>query len=146
MGVTHCGFVQNRLYNYKNTGKPDKSMNPSLLKSLQNTCPKDGSGAGNPILLDQTPGSGFVVDNGFLKAIKQNKGVLEIDQRIATDPLTRDIVTRLLEEDFLGKFGDAMVKLGRVPRPTGAAGEIRKTCSAVNGPKTGGVLGGVKFP
>lgn len=105
-------------------------MNSTLLRSLQKECQ---SSKDLPILLDQTLGSGFVVDDGFLRAIEDHYGVLEIDQRIATDPLTSDIVTSLVTSaDFWPKFGDAMVKLGRVPMAFGSLGEIRTTCGAVN--------------
>ncbi|KAL8154125.1 hypothetical protein V2J09_011885 [Rumex salicifolius] len=144
VGVTHCSFVQNRLYNFQNTGKSDPSMNPNLVSSLNKTCPKDGSGASRTIFLDQTPESGLVVDNGFYRAIKKDMGVLQIDQRIATDPLTKNIVDQLLKEDFLVEFGKAMVKLGRVPR-TDMRGEIRRSCGAMNARRvaSGGLFGGL---
>ncbi|KAL8143984.1 hypothetical protein V2J09_017016 [Rumex salicifolius] len=134
IGITHCSFVQSRLYNFQNTNRTDPSMNSTLVESLKQTCPKDGSGRSNPIFLDQTQGSESTIDTGFYKAITQNKGVLQIDQRMATDPLTKDVVARLLNNDFPAKFGDAMVRLGRVPL-SGGEGEIRRSCRATNAGK-----------
>uniref|UniRef100_A0A803LD05 peroxidase n=1 Tax=Chenopodium quinoa TaxID=63459 RepID=A0A803LD05_CHEQI len=113
VGAIHCSKFLDRLYNYQNTGTADPSMNSNTLKSFQQRCPRSGSN--NFVYTDQTVGSEFKVDNGFYKAISQGKGVLEIDQRIASDSLTKNSVSRLAwTGDFATQFGNAMINLGRV--------------------------------
>ncbi|XP_021892853.1 putative Peroxidase 48, partial [Carica papaya] len=38
IGVIHCKFYQNRLYNFAGTVKPDPSLDPELLKELRSKC------------------------------------------------------------------------------------------------------------
>ncbi|GAB4824662.1 hypothetical protein Ancab_007534 [Ancistrocladus abbreviatus] len=132
VGIAHCPLFQDRLYNFQGSHKPDPSLNATLIPKLRAVCPQSGIGASNFVPLDQTPGSAFVVDNGFYKAIWQHKGILQVDQQIAIDPLTKNIVRGLLTADFATRFGQAMVHLGRVGVLSGGQGEFRKTCRAVN--------------
>ena len=77
--------------------------------------------------------SSLIVDNSYYKQTKLNRGILQIDQQLALDPLTKDIVTAIATRfDFSTKFGQAMVKMGAVEVQTGNQGEIRGSCRAVN--------------
>ena len=130
VGFIHCSFFEDRLYNFRNTGKADPTISQSALSSLKKTCPR---GSNNIAAADQTPGSALTIDNGFYKAIVARKGLLEIDQQMALDPLTKSIVARLANSgDFTNKFGPAMVKLGRVGVLTGKQGQTRRSCREVN--------------
>ncbi|XP_010685990.2 peroxidase 44 [Beta vulgaris subsp. vulgaris] len=130
VGIIHCNFFLDRLYNYQGTGRADSTINPSTLAFFQSRCPRSGSN--NFVFADQTPGSEFKVDKGFYQAIRQGKGVLEIDQRLASDSSTSSTVSRLsMTGDFAFQFGGAMVRLGRVGVLTGTQGQIRSTCSRV---------------
>lgn len=132
VGIAHCSFFQDRLYNYKNTGKPDPNMDPSLLVSLRRICPMN-SARDNTVNLDQDPASSLRVDNSFFKQIMMRRGILQIDQDLATNSLTKATVAKIATgNDFNAKFGEAMVKMGRVQVLTGNQGEIRKSCRAVN--------------
>ncbi|XP_006487931.3 peroxidase 60 [Citrus sinensis] len=132
VGIAHCSFFQDRLYNYKNTGKPDPNMDPSLLVSLRRICPMN-SARDNTVNLDQDPASSLRVDNSFYKQIMMRRGILQIDQDLATNSLTKATVAKIATgDDFNAKFGEAMVKMGRVQVLTGNQGEIRKSCRAVN--------------
>ncbi|XP_009593086.1 peroxidase 60 [Nicotiana tomentosiformis] len=130
VGTAHCSNFQDRLYNYKKTGGPDPAMNKLMLFSLRMKCPRS-SNFDNSVPLDM--GTPSVVDNSFYQQIKWGNGVLEIDQQIALDPLTNKTVDDIVKgSDFYTKFGEAMVKLGRVEVLTGTQGEVRKSCRAVN--------------
>jgi len=132
VGFARCSAFQDRLYNYRNTGHSDPTMNPALVRLLRSQCPRNPR-LDNAVFLDQTPGSGLVFDNGFFKAIRARKGVLQIDQDLALDSRTRDIVKRFANtQEFLLKFGKAMVKMGRIGVLTGNQGEVRKHCRSVN--------------
>ncbi|XP_076893647.1 peroxidase 60-like [Bidens hawaiensis] len=136
IGVTHCSFVKDRLYNFKNTGKPDPSMDFALLTSLRRTCPQTST-VDRTINLDQNPFSSSVVDKSFYSQIMFGRGVLQIDQQLAIDNLSKWTVAAIARSsDFTTKFGQAMVKLGATQVLTGTQGEIRTSCRAVNAPTT----------
>ncbi|XP_026460890.1 peroxidase 60-like [Papaver somniferum] len=138
VGITHCAQVHGRLYNFRNKGKRDPTMGDDLFNSWSKTCPRNG-GPNKEIALDQTPNSINVVDTGYLKQIKVQRGVLEIDQGLGLAPETAEIVRSYadgpLSKFFLSHFGEAMIKLGRVGVLTGKNGEVRRFCNAVNNPK-----------
>jgi peroxidase len=135
VGVTHCSVFQDRLYNFQNTGRPDPTMDSWLVKSLRLRCPQNSTGS-TIVNLDQNPLSSSIVDNSFYRQILAHRGVLQIDQELALDPLTSSTVSAIARGfDFSSRFGEAMVKLGAVEVLTGTAGEIRKSCRAINSPK-----------
>nr|AHL39114.1 class III peroxidase [Populus trichocarpa] len=134
VGVAHCGLFQNRLYDFKNTGHPDPTMNTTLLKTLQTLCPQN-SGSTNSANLDQDPLKSSSVDKSYYEQIRLGNGILEVDQQLALDSNTRFSVARIAESnDFSFQFGRAMIKLGAVDVKIGKDGEIRKRCAAVNSP------------
>ncbi|XP_021279152.1 peroxidase 60 [Herrania umbratica] len=132
VGVAHCSHFQDRLYNFQNSGEPDPTMDLSLLQKLKSICPQN-SPADRSVDLDQNPLSSLTVDNSFYKQIILKRGILQIDQELALDPLTNGTVASIAtSNDFPAKFGQAMVKLGAVGVLTGSQGEIRKSCSVTN--------------
>ncbi|KAF5744880.1 peroxidase 60-like [Tripterygium wilfordii] len=132
IGIAHCAFFQNRLYNFNNTGKPDPTMPASLLAALMNTCPQNSASSGFANL-DQNPASANIFDKSYYNQILSRRGVLEIDQELAQDPQTRGIVMAIASgNSFLTNFGNAMVKLGALEVLTGTQGEIRRSCRSVN--------------
>ena len=138
IGVTHCFFVQDRLYNFNGTsGRTDPNINSTLVPILKEACPLDGK-ITNVVSMDQSKlgagGDENFVDNGFFKAIVAHKGVLEIDQNLGLDKSTRKIVSKYAANNTLFeiKFGKAMVKLGRIGVLIGAEGEVRNSCRFVN--------------
>ncbi len=65
MGVVHCEFFYDHLYNFSGTGRQDPSMAPSLVESLRSVYPKVASmGLGSIVALDQ--GTEFVFDKSSL--------------------------------------------------------------------------------
>ncbi|OMO66741.1 Plant peroxidase [Corchorus olitorius] len=40
IGVIHCNFFQNRLYNFRGTHQPDPSLDSEALNQMRSTCPK----------------------------------------------------------------------------------------------------------
>jgi len=131
VGIIHCTKFLDRLYNFQFTGLPDPSMNATTLAFLKNTCPNAVST--KFAFADQTPGSSMKFDKGFYQAIMQGKGLLQIDQRLASDPLTKSIVTNFATTNsFATLFGGAINKLARYRALTGTNGQIRKICNRVN--------------
>lgn len=95
--------------------------------SLRNTCRNSATAA-----LDQSSPLRF--DNQFFKQIRKRRGVLQVDQRLASDPQTRGIVARYANNNafFKRQFVRAMVKMGAVDVLTGRNGEIRRNCRRFN--------------
>ncbi|KAL0436289.1 UNVERIFIED_CONTAM: Peroxidase 60 [Sesamum radiatum] len=134
VGVAHCSLFQDRLYNFQKTGKPDPTMDSSLLTALRARCPQNTT-IDNMANLDQNPLSSMIVDNSYYRQIILHRGVLQIDQELALDPLSKPTVTAIANGfDFSTRFGQAMIKLGAVQVLTGKQGEIRRSCRATNKP------------
>ena len=142
VGVAHCSFIKNRLYNFNNTGSTDLTMQTELAVFLKLKCPHTST-VENTVDLDQGGSSlvikgeptSEIVDNSFYKQIVIRRGVLGIDQALALNKLTKDTVNKVAissNDYFLTKFQQAMVKLGAVEVLTGTQGEIRKSCRAIN--------------
>ncbi|KAL7154097.1 hypothetical protein ABFS83_04G211900 [Erythranthe nasuta] len=136
VGITHCSLFRDRLYNFKNTGKPDPNMDLDLLTSLRQRCPQNNTnGVDNSVNLDQNSLSSLTVDNSYYRQIVSKRGILQIDQDLALDPITKPTVSAIANGfDFSTKFGQAMVKLGSIQVLTGKEGEIRRSCRAINKP------------
>ncbi|RWW02643.1 hypothetical protein GW17_00034255 [Ensete ventricosum] len=130
VGVTHCSFIRNRLYNYNGSGKPDPTMDPALVNLLRSRCPQS-SRVDNTVFLDHSTPS--TVDNGYYKEIVAKRGVLKVDQNIAMDGATSATVRSLANggSSFPSLFGRAMVKMGAIQVVTETQGQIRKSCRVV---------------
>ncbi|XWS73890.1 hypothetical protein CRYUN_Cryun02cG0168000 [Craigia yunnanensis] len=132
IGVAHFFFFQDRLYNFQNISKPHLRMDPLLLQKLRSICPQNSLGI-RPVNLDQNPLISFTLDYSYYKQIILQKGILQIDQELAFDPLTNGTVASIdTSNDFPANFGQAMVKLGAVDVLTISQGEIRKSCHVTN--------------
>ncbi|KAH0764551.1 hypothetical protein KY285_000422 [Solanum tuberosum] len=131
VGIARCSLFKDRIYNFNKPGGPDPSMSQWLLTELKDRCPRISLFFDNTYPLDvKTPS---LVDNSYFQEIKKGNGVLQIDQQIALDELTKNIVDDIVNDpDFYTKFGEAMVKLGRVEVLIDGQGEVRKSCRFVN--------------
>ena len=80
--------------------------------------------------LDQN--TSFVFDNEYYNQIKKNKGILQIDQELALDPLSSSMVSSLATNNnqFRKSFVNAIIKMGNIKGSGG--GEIRKNCRRKN--------------
>ncbi|KAD4384306.1 hypothetical protein E3N88_24474 [Mikania micrantha] len=132
IGVAHCSLFKDRLYNFQNTGKPDPTMDVGLLTWLRLTCAKNAT-VDRTANLDQNLFSSAIVDKSYYTQIMLHRGVLQIDQELALDSLSKNTVAAIAHSfDFNAKFGQAMVKMGAIQVLTGTQGQIRKSCRAVN--------------
>lgn len=128
IGRSTCGSIQNRLFNYKGTNKPDPSIDPQYLNYLQRKC----RWASEYIDLDGTTPKKF--DNMFYKNLQKKRGLLSTDQYLYSDSRTAPLVTALASQPdlFMYQFSVAMAKLGNVQVLTNEEGEVRKNCNYVN--------------
>lgn len=135
MGVTHCSFIMNRLYNFNGTASADPSMDPILVAALRLRCPQNST-ANNMVYLDQGAFSAYKVDNSYYRQLLMNRGILPIDQSLALDPATSSLVRSFGGVGgmwtFGAQFGSAMVRLGAMDVLTGEQGEVRRSCRKPN--------------
>ncbi|CAK9327263.1 unnamed protein product [Citrullus colocynthis] len=129
IGRATCGAIQNRLYNYSATGKPDPSLSPKYLNFLRRKC----RWASDYVDLDATTPNTF--DNAYYSNLPKKMGLLSTDSALYTDPRTSPIVKALAYQPsiFRHQFAVAMAKLGNVQVLTDLLeGEIRTNCSCRN--------------
>ncbi|CAI0447038.1 unnamed protein product [Linum tenue] len=120
-----------RLFNFKNTGKPDPALESSALTSLQGMCPNKDASNANLAPLDSTTTR---FDNSYYTNIVNNAGLLDSDQALLMNPTTGEMVRSYSSNpyQFYSDFAASMVKLSSVGVLTGKNGEIRKKCGSVN--------------
>lgn len=139
MGKTHCHYIHDRLYNFNNTGRPDESMDPSLVAELKKTCtPNTGSRISNEtVYLNPTSGSNNSFQSSYFDHVLKNRGVLHIDQQMITTMDGIRIANEFANgfEDFRRYFALGMARLGSLGVLTGKEGEIRNNCRQTNSGK-----------
>lgn len=129
VGLVHCNFFQNRLSNFQGTGSPDPSMDPALVAKLSKLC---AAGKNPTTFLDQNTSSTF--DNQYYNQLLLKRGILQIDQELASDNSTTGIVSGFASNGvrFSQSFATAILKMGSLQVLVGNAGEIRKNCRVFN--------------
>ncbi|KAF7148563.1 hypothetical protein RHSIM_Rhsim03G0048800 [Rhododendron simsii] len=134
VGVAHCGFFQDRLFDFQGTRKRDPTMNRALWLKLFGIC-------GTQVLplleeptafLDQT--TPFTIDNMYYRDIRKRRGILQIDQELVFRNSTASLVSAFANDPdgFQQSFANALVKMGRVGVLVGKAGQIRENCRVFN--------------
>ncbi|CAH2077419.1 unnamed protein product [Thlaspi arvense] len=159
IGITHCTFFEDRLYNFSGTGKPDPELNTGFLQELKTKCPFSGSAASPspspcPGLAASLPASHSlssgkknatgVIDLSFnneggeaefgvryYKRLMQKKGVLFSDHQLMGSEESLRWVRAYASDPqlFRQDFVSSMAKLSSHGVLTGALGEVRRSCS-----------------
>ncbi|XP_020092671.1 peroxidase 57-like [Ananas comosus] len=139
MGLCHCGFFIDRLYDYKGSGSPDPTMEPNVLNTLQQKCPPhlvtiDNITEDSIVFMNQVSSTPFHFDNSLYHASLNEKAVLQIDQELAFTDVTSKLAAQYANNPgtFLNQFAKSMIKLGSIGVLTGQEGEIRLNCRVVN--------------
>ncbi|KAK1677670.1 hypothetical protein QYE76_038518 [Lolium multiflorum] len=75
-----------------------------------------------------------MIDNMYHKNLLKDRGLLLVDQGLATDPRTAPFVRKMAADNvyFMDRFAAALVKMSENSPLTGDKGEIRKDCKFVN--------------
>ncbi|KAL9242521.1 hypothetical protein vseg_016513 [Gypsophila vaccaria] len=132
VGTAHCTFFRDRISNFQGSGAPDPSMETGLVRTLKRIC-ESNPNTDPTVFLDQN--TSFLVDNEYYKQIIKGRGVLKIDQEIAEDKASFNMVSKLAKSGnvlFGQDFAKAMIKLGNINVLTGDEGEIRSNCRVFN--------------
>ncbi|KAK1677676.1 hypothetical protein QYE76_038524 [Lolium multiflorum] len=132
VGRVHCFNLVARLY-----PAVDGAFEPGYGAFLRKRCP-----SAHPIEdtnLDVTyarndKDTPNVIDNMYHKNLLRGRGLLLVDQGLATDPRTAPFVRKMAADNayFLDRFAAALVKMSENGPLTGDKGEIRKDCKFVN--------------
>ncbi|KAF9619403.1 hypothetical protein IFM89_006590 [Coptis chinensis] len=131
IGVSHCSSISGRQVNFKNSGKPDPTLNSNLAASLRQQC-GSVSTVDKIVVMDTfTP---TVLDNKYYTGLLQNKGLFTSDQSLLTDIRTLREVrgNSAIPSTWETKFVNGMTKMGEIQVLTGKQGEVRRKCSLVN--------------
>ncbi|EMS47439.1 Peroxidase 70 [Triticum urartu] len=125
IGRAQCQNYRNRIY-------ADTDIDGTFAASLRGDCPQSGGNDGNLAPLDASSPDYF--DNSYFSGLLTHMGLLHSDQALydggSTDGLVRSYASN--NDQFGSDFAAAMVKLGNLGVLTGAYGEIRVNCRAVN--------------
>ncbi|XWS09380.1 hypothetical protein CRYUN_Cryun40dG0080400 [Craigia yunnanensis] len=136
MGRAHCSFMEDRLYNFNNTGKPDPSMKASFLAEMRKLCPpRLKKGRRDPLVfLNPASGSKYSFTNSYYSRVLTNESVLGVDQQLLFGDDTKQITQEFAAgfEDFRRSFALSMSRMGNIKVLTGKEGEIRKNCRFTN--------------
>ncbi|XP_047339873.1 probable peroxidase 26 [Impatiens glandulifera] len=136
LGKTHCQYIRDRLYNFKNTGKPDPSMKKSFLNQLRKDCPKERIKGQRDQLVYLNPdsGSNYRFTNKFYSRVQTNQAVLGVDQELRYGNITDEISQEFAKdfEDLRKSFALSITRMGVLKVLTGSNGEVRKNCRTQN--------------
>ncbi|TXG73135.1 hypothetical protein EZV62_001714 [Acer yangbiense] len=133
-GRAQCRTFDNRLFNFNSTNNPDRTLNTTYLATLQQLCPQGGN---RSVLanLDLTTPDKF--DNNYFSNLQSNNGLLQSDQILfsTTGDATVELVNNFSSNQtaFFESFVVSMIRMGNLSPLTGSDGEIRSSCSRVNG-------------
>ncbi|KAG6518898.1 hypothetical protein ZIOFF_022379 [Zingiber officinale] len=127
VGIAHCDAFAERLYDVHADGY--EAMDEKYAAHLRQQCPP---GSNNTVVLN--PHSPYVFDNRYYKNLLSRHGLLVSDRTLLSTHGTMTQVKRYASnyKRFQRKFADAMFKLGEMDVLTGADGEIRANCRAIN--------------
>ncbi|BFG15813.1 hypothetical protein CerSpe_020870 [Prunus speciosa] len=136
MGQTHCRYIVDRLYNFNNTGKPDPSMERSLLSDMRKLCPpRTKKGQSDPLVyLNPGFGANHTFTESYYSRVLSHKAVLGIDQQLLYGDDTKEITKEFAAgfEDFRKSFALSINRMAAYQVLTGNQGEIRKNCRIPN--------------
>lgn len=132
IGFAQCFTFKRRLFNFKDSGKPDPTLDASFLPNLQSACPNVDQTNSKLAPLDSV--SSYKFDNEYYGNLVGNKGLLESDQALMGNPWTAMMVNYYSNYPyrFSNDFAASMAKLGNVGILTGQNGQIRMKCGSVN--------------
>ncbi|KAL2631467.1 hypothetical protein R1flu_016153 [Riccia fluitans] len=137
IGITHCGVIENRLYNSSGPNGVDPTLDAAYAAKLKTVCPF-GSGRPNVILMDPTLG-GNKFDSNYFSYVQNHKGLFISDAALITTTRGKAFVNREasgLTSPFFQDFAAAMVKMSNIQIIKAPAGQIRRNCRVVNSPST----------
>ncbi|KAI3914972.1 hypothetical protein MKW98_020519 [Papaver atlanticum] len=129
LGITQCGMISARLFNFTGKGDTDPSIEKSYAEALRSKCRRSFETE-----LEMDPGSSKFFDGNYYKIVNQKKGIFESDATLLTNSFAASLVKEFEDNNkFFAAFATSMVKLGGTGVLTRKnEGEIRRKCRFVN--------------
>ncbi|KAH9329114.1 hypothetical protein KI387_001222 [Taxus chinensis] len=131
IGIGHCNFVSNRLYNFSGNGTgTDPSIKPSYARLLKTKCTNLQD---NTTIVPMDPNTPSKFDRLYFTNLKAKQGLFQSDAALLTNSTAKKYVDKQLNEaKFLRNFKKSMQKLSETQVKTGIAGKIRRHCALVD--------------
>jgi peroxidase len=115
---------------------PDPSLDRQYVPRLKTKCAQGDTRT----LVEMDPGSFRTFDTSYYRIIAKGRALFTSDKTLMLDPFARDYVLRQAgiaadggyPAEFFADFAASMVKMGNVQVLTGAHGQVRRRCAAVN--------------
>ncbi|OEL17789.1 Peroxidase 18 [Dichanthelium oligosanthes] len=135
IGSAHCNTFRERFQVANGSLTPvDGSMNTDYANELIQACSVNGTvSAGTAVDCDS--GSASVFDNRYFANLLDGRGLLRTDAVLVQNATTRAKVAEFAQsqDGFFASWANSYARLTSLGVKTGADGEIRRTCSSVNG-------------
>ncbi|BBN07663.1 peroxidase [Marchantia polymorpha subsp. ruderalis] len=131
IGITHCGLIQNRLYNGTCRNNIDPTLDPAYAVELRRQCAFGN--VSKPLLLNPTSG-GYSFDSSYYTNLLRNRGILESDATLITEASGREFALEAAfsPSTFFSEFASGMEKLSNLEVKNATEGEIRRSCRFTN--------------
>ncbi|XP_038721735.1 peroxidase 3-like [Tripterygium wilfordii] len=130
IGIGHCNFFSNRLYNFTGKGDQDPSLNSTYAATLKSQCK---TLTDNTTFVPMDPGTFLSFDANYYKVLKLNQGLFQSDAALLTNKGASNIVDELASSNkFFTEFAQSIKRMGAIEVLTGSVGEIRKKCNVIN--------------
>ncbi|XP_050242916.1 peroxidase 21 [Quercus robur] len=129
VGRTHCTNLVQRLY-----PTVDPTLDPQYAEYLKGRCPTPNPDPKAVLYARNDRETPMILDNMYYKNLLGHKGLLIVDQQLASDPTTYPYVEKFATDNgyFQDQFAKAVLLLSENNPLTRDDGEIRKDCRYVN--------------
>ncbi|CAJ1968491.1 unnamed protein product [Sphenostylis stenocarpa] len=129
VGRVHCVNLVHRLY-----PTVDTTLDPARAEYLKRRCPTPNPDPKAVLYSRNDLKTPMIIDNNYYKNILQHKGLLTVDEELATDSRTAPYVQKMANDNeyFHQQFSRAIQLLSETNPLTGDEGEIRKDCRYLN--------------
>lgn len=129
VGRVHCVNLVHRLY-----PTIDPTLDPVYAEYLKGRCPTPDPDPDAVVYARNDRETPMILDNNYYKNIINHKGLLIVDQQLASDPRTTPFVQKMAADNsyFHEQFSRAIALLSENNPLTGDQGEVRKDCRYVN--------------
>ncbi|KAK7279366.1 hypothetical protein RJT34_24416 [Clitoria ternatea] len=129
VGRVHCINLVHRLY-----PTVDETLDPTHAEYLKRRCPTPNPDPKDVLYSRNDLKTPMIIDNNYYKNILQHKGLLTVDEELATDPRTAPYVRKMANDNqyFNQQFSRAILLLSENNPLTGDQGQIRKDCRYLN--------------
>uniref|UniRef100_A0A1D1ZJI3 Peroxidase n=1 Tax=Anthurium amnicola TaxID=1678845 RepID=A0A1D1ZJI3_9ARAE len=129
VGRVHCVNLVGRLY-----PTVDPTLDPDYAAYLKGRCPTPNPDPSAVAYGRNDRDTPMTIDNMYYKHLLQNKGLLHVDQQLASHPSTAPFVEKMAADNgyFYQQFANALMLLSENNPLTAEQGEVRKNCRYAN--------------